>query len=298
MPFSHKSQNSIWYNLISLLVILCISIVIGQLIIKAVFTFIEYIPQQQTKNSLTYKNYLLISQTIMSVAIFIVAPIMYWLFFEKKSIKFFFLGENRYAYFITLTLGIILMAMIVNTLFTYWNMQLKFPSFLEEFEKWAQAKEIELKKLTDLLTTFDSFLDLCITVCIIGIIPAIGEEFLFRGILQNLLYQSTRNIHTAVLISAFIFSAIHLQVYGLVPRFLLGALFGYLYSWTNNLIFPIIAHFFNNGLALFLLFIYQRTNSNYELNSEKLVPIPTIILCGLIGIFLTIHLRKKSQSIY
>jgi membrane protease YdiL (CAAX protease family) len=206
-------------------------------------------------------------------------------------------GEQRYVRFILLTTALILIAMLANTFFIYWNLRLKFPYWLAEFEHWAQAKEEALRKLTNLLTTFSSWRDLGIAIIGIGIIPAIGEELVFRGILQSMLARHTNHTHVAIWVSAFIFSAIHLQIYGFLPRFLLGALFGYLYAWTQNLAYPILAHFLNNSLTLIVLFMQQRAPQSFS-EEQQLLPIPLLITSTLIGILLIIHIYKQTRYLH
>ncbi|OJW68905.1 MAG: hypothetical protein BGO68_03930 [Candidatus Amoebophilus sp. 36-38] len=287
-----------WSYLVALITMMCIGAIIGQLTIKALFKPTESLVLHGDELKLAYRNFLLVAQTIMATAIFILGPTLYWFVIEKKSIGYFFNGEKRYQRFILLTLALILATMIVNTWFTYWNMHLKLPSFLENFEKWAQAKEADLKKLTELLTTFYSPKDLLIAIFVIGIIPAIGEELVFRGILQNLFSRSFQNIHVAILLSSFIFSAIHLQLYGFLPRFLLGVLFGYLYWWTQNLIFPIVAHFLNNTISLIIVFLYQINATGYELENDQVLPAPILILFAIIGTAVAIHIKKSTLYLH
>jgi hypothetical protein len=86
-------------------------------------------------------------------------------------------------------------------------------------------------------------------------LPAIGEELLFRGVLQKLIQKMTGSSHWAIWITATLFSALHLQFFGFLPRLLLGALFGYLLEWTGTLWLPILAHFINNASGVIVFFI-------------------------------------------
>jgi membrane protease YdiL (CAAX protease family) len=111
-----------------------------------------------------------------------------------------------------------------------------------------------MQELTTYLTNFENIVEFLAAIVILAVVPAIGEELLFRGILQNKITLLTKNYHVAIWVSAIIFSAIHFQFYGFVPRVLLGALFGYLYVWSGNLGVAILAHFINNGFTLFLIY--------------------------------------------
>ena len=299
-PISSSTNKKMytWSHLIGLITMMCLGAVIGQLVIQVLFkpTGIPSLHGEALK--VTYRNFLLAAQAIMATSIFILGPILYWYLIEKKPIRYFFNGEKRYQRFVLLTLALVLTAMVVNTWFTYWNMHLKFPSFLENFEKWAQAKEVDLKHLTELLTTFYAPKDLLVGILVIGMIPAIGEELVFRGIIQNLFFRSMQNIHIAILLSAFIFSAIHLQIYGFLPRFLLGVLFGYLYWWTKNLVFPIVAHFLNNTISLIMLFLYQINATTYEVENDQILPTPMLLLFAIIGTFIAIYIRKNTLYLH
>ena len=77
------------------------------------------------------------------------------------------------------------------------------------------------ERLTIAFIETDNIVGLLFNILIIGVIPAIGEELLFRGALQGSIERWTKNGHLAIWISAFIFSAIHLQFYGFLPRFIL-----------------------------------------------------------------------------
>ena len=96
----------------------------------------------------------------------------------------------------------------------------------------------------------DSLLDLGINLILIAIIPAVGEELLFRGYLQESFSKWLQNAHLAIIFSAFLFSAIHLQFHGFFPRFILGILLGYLFFWSGSIMIPIFAHFVNNALVV------------------------------------------------
>ena len=93
-----------------------------------------------------------------------------------------------------------------------------------------------------------------------AILPAIGEELLFRGVFQRLLTEWTRNIHWGIILAALLFSFFHFEFYGFLPRFLLGVFFGYLFVWTSSIWVPILAHFTNNFIIVVYSF-YQATGN-------------------------------------
>jgi membrane protease YdiL (CAAX protease family) len=124
-----------------------------------------------------------------------------------------------------------------------WNMAINVPDWISEYDK----------KSDDIVEAFlkmNNYWDLVFNIIILAVIPAIGEELLFRGLLQQSLIKKTGNIHIAIFITALIFSAFHLHFSGLFPRILLGLVLGYLFYWSKSLWIPIIAHFLNNAMLV------------------------------------------------
>jgi membrane protease YdiL (CAAX protease family) len=119
---------------------------------------------------------------------------------------------------------------------------------------WAATLEQEARKTMELIIDMPTPWIFLLNLVIIGILPGIGEELVFRGILQKELGGLIRSPIAAIWISAFIFSAIHFQLEGLLPRMVLGVILGYLYYWTKNLWVPIIAHAMNNGIQVMLIY--------------------------------------------
>jgi len=153
------------------------------------------------------------------------------------------------------------------------NEQMKLPAALSAIENWMKAKEAEQARLTDLLLSETSYVGLFTNLLVVAVIAAIGEEFLFRGCLQRILTRWLKNPHAAIWLTAVIFSAIHLQFYGFLPRMLLGALFGYLLFWGKNIWLPVLAHFINNATATVSAFYLKRQGKSLdELDFSQQIP--------------------------
>lgn len=127
------------------------------------------------------------------------------------------------------------------------NESIPLPSWAGDFENQA---EDTLKAILEM----NSPLVFLLNLLLIAILPGIGEELIFRGIVQKQIGKWLHHHVAAIWIAAFIFSAIHMQFEGFLPRMVLGALLGYLYYWTKNLWVPIIAHAFNNGIQIIMIY--------------------------------------------
>ena len=284
-----------WLSLVLVFVLMALGAFGGQQAgVRLAFSGAEDITIRDTAWHL--RRSLLILQAVTASSAFIVAPLLYLYFFAHHGIGGFFQWRQGYAAPILFTLGLCLAFMVVNTWFIQWNMAVKLPPWLRAFEVWAQTKEAALQRLTTLLTTFHSLTDLGVGMVVIGVIPAIGEELFFRGLVLPLCYKLTNNIHGAIGISAFVFSTIHLQFYGFVPRFLLGMLFGYIYWWTRDLAFPIAAHLFNNVFTLLMLFLYQQGIITQDITTPAVPSKAVLGFFAMLVVLLACYLRQLSKK--
>ena len=115
-----------------------------------------------------------------------------------------------------------------------------------------RRQEMAATQLTELMMSDVSWRGLVLNLLVMALMTAFAEECFFRGTLQTMLKTETDKMpHLAIWVTAFIFSAIHLQFYGFFPRLLMGAWLGYLLCWTGSLWVPVVAHAFNNAMVVF-----------------------------------------------
>ncbi|MCO6476218.1 MAG: CPBP family intramembrane metalloprotease [Phaeodactylibacter sp.] len=200
-----------------------------------------------------------------------------------------FLKLNRLPSANVLVAGIFfLLGIFVFSQFAYWlNRQVPLPS-------WASDMESSAGRLIEGLLVMESPWELGFTVLIVAVLPAVGEELVFRGVLQQELEKASGKPIAAVWISAFIFSAFHLQFAGLLPRFLLGAGLGYLFYWTQSLWAPMAAHFFVNGLQV--AGQYYRRQSLPETAIEE-VNWPAIAIAAFLVAGLSSYLYRRRKNV-
>ncbi len=154
----------------------------------------------------------------------------------------------------------------INAL-SWLNMQLQFPDFMSGVEDVFGGMEEGAAELTKAITQTDNPWIFIFNIVVVAMLPAIGEEMIFRGALMPILIKWTGKKHTGVWISAALFSAMHMQFYGFLPRMMLGALLGYLFLWSRSLWTPIIAHFTNNALAVFLLYMMSKGEISEDIDT-------------------------------
>ena len=147
-----------------------------------------------------------------------------------------------------------------------WNKGMELPSFLASVEEIMRQMEESALAMTEKFLNTSSFGMMIVNLFVMALLPAVCEEMMFRGWLQRVL-SNRLNYHVAIWVSAFIFSAIHFQFYGFVPRMIIGAALGYLYCYTGSLWASIIAHFTNNAAAVITAFLAYNgyTSINFDL---------------------------------
>ncbi|MFW0714523.1 lysostaphin resistance A-like protein [Pedobacter sp. N23S346] len=206
-----------------------------------------------------YVSGLKIIQILSSIGTFILPGIALALTEKQKVTSFYGLKRPK-----ILALMLVLIIMIASMPFmewtAIWNQKMVLPEFLKGIERWMKEKEDAAMQLTITLLTARSNFDFVVNLFMIAVIPAIGEELMFRGGVQRSLNRAFNNPHVAIWFTAIIFSAIHVQFYGFIPRLLLGAGFGYLYYFSGSLWYAIVAHFINNAYAVCAAFYMQKHN--------------------------------------
>ncbi len=211
---------------------------------------------------------IMVLQGFVHICTFFIPSLLYGVFVERYPVRAWFSHGNVPVSDVLSVFALTMVSIPFVSLTIEWNQGLVFPEFLKDVEVWMRNKEDELAGLTKKYMDFDSWEQLAVALLVVAVIPAIGEEFLFRGVIQRKLTYVMKHPHAAVWISAAVFSAIHFQFYGFIPRLLLGALFGYIYLWTGRLSLAVLSHLVNNGLMVLMVYLYRRkiTDINIEDN--------------------------------
>ena len=255
------------------------------------FTLPEIASFPSNPNQAGALTVLRLSQFLSACGLFLFPPVaLCYLRSIPLSIGLFTKQKPRFALFI---LAIVLMWIqlpLINILATF-NNTLVFPEILKPLGEWMRIQEDQAAKLTEAFLFMPNPSDLVISLIIMALIPALGEELLFRSTIQPLIAKWINKPVLAIWITAFVFSFIHFQFFGFLPRFFIGAFLGYLFYWSGSVWYSIAAHFANNGLAVFVYFLNQHQMINFttdDLGSGSYSQIQiTISLCLIVfGLFL------------
>lgn len=241
---------------------------------------------------------MILGQGLGSFMGFVGTAWFYWKNIEKKSWKD--LDFNKVP--ALPVFGMVVLIQIAFMGFNGWlqeiNQGISFPESMKGIEALLKGMEDKLAETTKFFTDFTSFWQFLLAFLVIAVIAGVGEELIFRGLIMRKLLLGTGNPHIAIWVSAFIFAVIHFQFYGILPRMMLGVLFGYFYLWTGNIRVPIFAHIFNNGLAVTIMYLHNIGIVKTDLESMDDVPM-TIVgfsLIATIGLMFLLKNYTNTQS--
>ena len=245
-------------------------------------------------------SFLKMTQIFQSIGMFVFPPLLLAFLFSNKMFKYLGFSSNINIVALILSGAVMIIALPFINLTAEINQALVLPDSLSWLEQMMRDSEQNAERITKIFLNIDSLGGLFVNILMMALIPAIGEELTFRGLIQKSLSKKM-NIHIAIFISAFIFSFIHFQFFGFLPRFLMGIFFGYVFYWSGNLWLTIFAHFVNNGSAVLLAYFYgvdgiaTDTSTFSEGNNYYAYLFSSIILTT--GIVYSIYYLSKENRI-
>lgn len=222
-----------------------------------------------------------LSQGLQTVGVFLVpALVAIYIFYGRKGVVLP-LTNKIGGYDIFYVFFLILFSNTFLAVVAQYCQQLPWPK--ELVDGYAQNE-----KLTKLLLSGVGYNELALNILIICVLPAICEEYFFRGFLQRVMLKWIKDPHLCILLAAVVFSAFHFDAVNFLPRFLLGAMLGYLFYWTGSLWLPILAHFLNNAQVVVGLFVINKVQggsfdsleANFDISSFNLIV--SVLLTGLL----------------
>lgn len=248
----------------------------------------------QSKDSL---EFLYLFQFINAFGTFILAPLFFVYLTEPGTGRFF---QTRMSPNVVILL---LAAVAMYTILPFINYlsdinaHLTLPQSLSGLMQWMKDKQAQAEEITTAFLSVKSLGVLSLNLFIIALMPAIGEELVFRGVIQQHLQAWMRNKHLAVLFTAIIFSAIHLEFFGFLPRFVLGLMLGYMFVYTKNLWVPIFAHFVNNASSIIIFYLHYNGYINVKMENFGAIPgILAISISLILTIWIFSFIKKNPWS--
>ncbi|PIV62537.1 MAG: hypothetical protein COS14_01940 [Bacteroidetes bacterium CG02_land_8_20_14_3_00_31_25] len=291
-----KFGVAIIITIVSFLLIYFLGIIISISVFK--WNILQNIELLSDVNNPTNIKVLKFLQLVQSVGLFIVPPFIFGYFCYPSVSEFLRINKKTSIRMLIVSILATVSFLPFSNWLSYLNSFLQLPSFMNEIEIWMRNSEDYATKITQAFLNVNSVPELFYNILLIAIIPALGEEFLFRGLLQRIFIEWTKSKHWGIWISALAFSAIHLQFFGFLPRLFLGLFFGYLLEFTGSLWLPILAHFINNLTGVLLSYFITNNNISAKSSDFGMTQETWIygILGGIIGSFLFwLIVRKRNR---
>jgi len=214
---------------------------------------------------------MLLFQALQAVGLFIVPAFAVAYLWSDQPLQWLHLTTPKHnrldGKLICLSAGIMISAIPLINCLVAWNESIRLPECLSGLEQMMQQMEHQAELILQGFMTYKdgAWWVLLLNLVVLAILPGIGEELTFRGVLQSFFH----NRHTAVWVTAFIFSFMHFQFYGFIPRMLMGALLGYALVWSGRIGYSIIMHATNNAMSVLVFYLgtYQWHLSQDEIDA-------------------------------
>ena len=238
-------------------------------------------------------------QVVQSIGLFVVPPfVIAWLYHGNIGEYLMLDKTTSFPNYLYATLVVLLLIPLINFIGEI-NSQMKLPESFSGIESWMKTMEESAELLVKKFMKVEHISGLLFNIFMIAILPALGEELMFRGVIQRIFSGWTKNYHWGIWITAFLFSAMHMQFYGFLPRMALGAMFGYLLVWTGTMWVPILAHFVNNAMGVLGYFLINKKVISGDIEewgtgSEQ---IPLLLFSiGSVGLLLFLIYRNEQAK--
>jgi membrane protease YdiL (CAAX protease family) len=225
-------------------------------------------------------------QILGSVGTFIIPAFLFSFLYTGDPFAYYRFRDPAGIAAILLTVGMMVSVVPLINYLAEINLRMEFP--IDVIDSLLRNLEVEAEKIMLAFTATRSFWGLLVNLFMIGVLAAVGEELIFRGLLQRLLTRLVKNVHLAIIITAILFSAFHFQFFSFLPRFVLGIILGYLMFLGRSIWFPIIAHFVNNTMGVVYYYFNSRGSADdmlEEIGTSTMMPMAALISLLIFAVF-------------
>lgn len=242
-------------------------------------------------------NSMRLAMAIQTIFLFVV-PALFFAYLCQEVPKDYLKIETstNYALLFFAILFIIVAQPLINSI-SYYNQQLTLPESMASLEQWMRATEDSALKSLNILFADKTIFGLIFNLLVLAIVAGLGEELFFRGCIQQIMKKIFVNRHAAIWITAIIFSAVHFQFYGFIPRVLLGALLGYLFMWSGNIWIPVIIHTLHNAINVVLTYLYYGSSEYEQMENMEFGQNALIIVISFVLSVVTLFMIYRSRII-
>jgi hypothetical protein len=296
-----RQEKSVGYRFAMLLVLMIAGAMLGYIIALASIPLVFQIPFSALMQVLNMDSGLEITpavlkyvQLILATFVFIVPANAYSRLFSDNTIVFFEFKKPSVLYLFFATLLWLFTLPIISFLADL-NNKIAFPTSFASLENSFRLAEARAENATRFLLNINSLSGLMVNLLVIAVVAALAEELIFRGIIQKLLFEQSKNIHLAIWLTALVFSLFHLQFFAIIPRIVLGAALGYTFYWSKSIWVPIFFHFINNASIVLASYLYQKKMITTDPNEITFFPNSVLFVAFICSIAIVYFWNKRAK---
>ncbi|MBP1630509.1 MAG: amino terminal protease self-immunity [Bacteroidetes bacterium] len=264
---------------VKLLMLICIFMVCTSFVSYLIF----FIPMSQ-----------LMGQIISQFIMFGASALIWGLVFEGSAYSFIELKRKGFVFYLLSSISLVLFVIPFIDGIGVFNDSWHFNGD-EVFRSMENQAKLSMARLL----SDKSFTGLLLNIFTLALLPAITEELFFRAAMQKTFVNLVKNQFLGIFLTSIIFSLAHFQLFSFLPRVFLGLFLGYLYTYSKNLIIPIIFHFINNSIVVVAYFLFINKVIDIDFNQVGAIynPILFTISIIVIGIFFYIGYKKQRKNV-
>ena len=270
-----------------LMALIIIGLILGT-VIGLAYVFIT----KSDPNDLNALRFMQISSQIFT---FVLPPIAYAFLVKEKPVNALGLKKSKILW-VLIGIAMIFAIMPFNSILAEWNANLTLPDSMSKIESLMKQMQDAATEMIEKFVSVDTIGGLVLNLFMIAGLAALGEELLFRSIIQTSLIKICKNAHIGILIASVIFSFIHFEFYGFFPRLILGMLLGYMFYFSGSIWIPMLMHFLNNGTVVLIYFLNNKGITSIDVDTFGQTSIPVLIVSIVVMIVLFLFSIKYSDE--
>ncbi len=273
-------------------IFLLAALIVFGLIIGSVIGVIYPIATGQDVMSLNSLRFMQINSQIFT---FVLPPILYALLVKENPMSSLGIKKVSYHWFL---IGFLMMYAVLplNNVFAEWNAGLKLPESMSGIEEWMRKTQESTEVILEKLVNVNNIGGLIINLFMIAGLAALGEELLFRSVIQTSLIKICKNAHVGIIIASAIFSFIHFEFYGFIPRLVLGLLLGYMFYFSRSIWVPMLMHFVNNATVVMIYYLNNIGATNIDVETFGQTPLLPLLISIVLMVALFWYAIKRMKN--
>jgi membrane protease YdiL (CAAX protease family) len=294
---TERPRFSPWAQFAILLCLVGVGLLVGSFVSIPIIISSLHVPITQLKDALLNSTNANLSRTIQFISTFFAMALPAIIFARIVNRKpFSYIGFNNAisGKQVFILIGIVLIGLILSAALSELNAMIPLSkSLAQSFKSMEDEYDKEVFAIANMKTVQDYIMSLII----IALLPAVFEEMLFRGCLQPVMINITKNVFAGILITGILFSALHGSFYGFLPRLALGLILGYIFYFSKNLWLSIIFHFFNNAMGITQMYALSRKGllTQNAMNDDTLPLYYGLI--AVVALYFAFKIFKKESEV-